>query len=126
MSPFLFIFATIIGTVLGQLLIKAGVLSLSRIPEISQAGHVVFLLRSLTNPLIAGGLLLAFGAAVSWIFAMRALPLNFAYPFTALTIVLVIFLSTKIFNEITSPLYWIAVLFIILGLILLTFSGLRQ
>lgn len=122
MLAFLLVLGTIIGTVLSQLLIKAGVLSISRLSTSSPFGPAEFLTRAFSNPFIMGGLAAALGAAVSWIFAMRVLPLNFAYPFTALTIVLVVFLSTKIFQEQTNIMYWVALCFIIVGILLLFFS----
>lgn len=122
MAPLLFVGGTVIGTVLSQLLIKAGVLSISRLSISSPIGLAEFLTRALFNPFIIGGLAAALGAAISWIFAMRVLPLNFAYPFTALTIVLVVFLSTKIFQEQTNAMYWVALCFIVIGILFLFFS----
>lgn len=77
---------------------------------------------ALTNVSIVAGLALAFAAAVLWIFAMRTLPLNYAYPFTALTIAIVTVGGSILFREALTPLHLVSFLLIISGVSLLFFA----
>jgi len=119
LTPYLFILGTVAGTSLGQFLVKAGVDAVKKTaPETS----LQFIISSLLNPLIILGLAMAFGAFLSWIFAMRHFPLNYAYPFTALNITIVFLLSSVIFNEQIPPIYWLGFFLIVSGVGVLFFA----
>ncbi len=53
----------------------------------------------LLDPYIFFGYVCSFAASILWIFALKKLPLSFAYPFLALPLVFVLILSHFIFNE---------------------------
>jgi drug/metabolite transporter (DMT)-like permease len=55
------------------------------------------------NPWIITGLLSAFLASLFWMAAMTKFPISYAYPFTSLAFVLVVFLGAVFFNE---PITW--------------------
>jgi drug/metabolite transporter (DMT)-like permease len=117
----IFIATTIVFTVVGQLLVKRGMLEVGAVP--SQSGDVVaFLIRAFTNPMVILGLASAVVAAVSWTAAVSRSPLSFAYPFMALAIVLVLALSGLLFSESVAPGRWLGVGIVCLGLIVAAVS----
>ena len=115
----LYIMGTIIGTVAGQISIKYGVTILGKSQEISSLSWFQFIIKALLNGYIILGFALAFTASIFWIFAMRTLPLSFAYPFTAMNIILATLLGFLIFKETLPPYFWASLLMIIGGLILM-------
>lgn len=117
MRAYIFVFITIASTAIGQFLVKAGVLKISGNPAIKT--NLALVGKALLQPMILGGLALAFFASLSWIIAMRTLPLSYAYPFTALTVVVVTLISKVAFNESFSILYWVSIALIVSGLLLL-------
>ncbi|MBD1837176.1 EamA family transporter [Coleofasciculus sp. FACHB-501] len=100
---YLYILATIVLTVYGQIVIKWQVNSAGSFP-IEASEKLWFILRLLLNPWIISGFACAFLAAISWMAAMTKFPLSYAYPFMSLAFVLVLCLSSIFFNEaITIP-----------------------
>ncbi len=114
-SALVYIGLCIVLTVMGQMLIKQGMLNLSSSKSLS-AGLVGYMLRTFTNGWVIIGLLCAVIAAISWTLALARCDLSFAYPFMGLAIVLVLALSGVVFQEHSSPLRWIGVLIVCLGL----------
>lgn len=114
-SGYFYIAITITFTVIGQLLVKAGI---NRIYASSVAppplGRLV--IAALLHPAVLGGLLCAFVAAISWFPAVSRLPLSTAYPFMALPIVLVLFITPLAFNERVSTNQWLGVIVVSIGL----------
>jgi drug/metabolite transporter (DMT)-like permease len=112
----LFVALTVVLTVFGQIVIKWKVVEAGPFPEDFQ-GQALFLLRLLLDPWIISGLFAGFLAAFSWMAAMTKLPLSYAYPFTSLSFVFVLFLSGFFFNEAITWGKVIGVGFIILGIV---------
>ena len=81
---YIYIFATVVLTVYGQLIIKWQILGADAFPE-STLGKVVFLGNLLLNPWVASALLAALVAALTWMAAMTKLQLSHAYPFITLS-----------------------------------------
>jgi multidrug transporter EmrE-like cation transporter len=99
---YLYVVATILLTVYGQLVTKWQVgEALGRGAD--PADRAVFLLGLLLNPWVVSAIAAAFGAALCWMIAMTKLDLSHAYPFVSLSFVLVLFLSALLFGE---PLSW--------------------
>jgi len=100
---YIYILLTIFLTVYGQIIIKWQVNMAGTFPD--QAIEKIFFIgRLLLNPWIISSFLAAFLASLSWMAAMTKFPLSFAYPFTSLSFVLVMFLSFFFFYEpITIP-----------------------
>jgi drug/metabolite transporter (DMT)-like permease len=113
----LFILLTVVFTVVGQLLVKYGMLRVGASPT-QMASWPQFLLRTLTNPGIVAGLACAVLAAVSWMVALSRSELSFAYPFMTLAIVLVLALSGLLFGERVSLVRWLGVAVVCLGLVI--------
>ena len=111
----IFISLTVTFTVVGQLLIKQGMLDVGASP-----GRVEllpgFLWRTLTNPHVALGLASAVIAALCWTIAVSRSDLSFAYPFMGLAIVLVLALSPLLLGESVPLRRWLGVLIVCIGL----------
>lgn len=118
-SGYFYILVTITFTVIGQLLVKAGMLrvasSLSQSPPFLSMVFTAFL-----ESLVVAGLACAVLAAVSWFPAVARLPISIAYPFMALSIVLVLALAPICFGERVSLNQWIGVILVSCGLWLAT------
>jgi multidrug transporter EmrE-like cation transporter len=100
--PHVYIFLTVFFTVYGQLVIKWQVNAAGMLPEkVTEKFSFIFSL--LLNPWIITGLLSAFLASLFWMAAMTKFPISYAYPFTSLAFVLVVFLGAVFFNE---PITW--------------------
>lgn len=113
----IFILVTIIFTVVGQLLVKQGMLELGPSP-IQAPDLVSFVWKALTSPKVILGLASAVIAAVSWTIALSHSDLSFAYPFMSLAIVLVIALSPLIFHENIPWTRWLGVLIVCVGILI--------
>jgi len=116
-SPFAYalIAVTIAFTVAGQLLVKYGTLQLGAFPK-SLTGALPFITSALTNIWIIAGLGCAVAAALAWIGAVSLSDISVAYPFMALAIVLVLALSSLLFDERISTLRWVGVAVVALGI----------
>jgi len=119
---YLYVSITIIGTVIGQILMKIGANKFhSEVPKTTK-NLLIFLWEVLTNPYFFSGLSLAFISAMSWIFVLKHLELTQAYPFTALTIVLVMTVSFIIFNETITAHKILGSATIIIGILIISQS----
>ncbi|MBD1878315.1 hypothetical protein [Coleofasciculus sp. FACHB-T130] len=99
----LYILLTILLTVYGQIIIKWQVNAAGSFP-VEASEKLWFILRLLANPWIISSFACAFLAAVSWMAAMTKFTLSYAYPFTSITFVLVLSLSSIFFHDaITMP-----------------------
>lgn len=114
---FLLIFFTIAATVIGQLLVKRGMLQVGASPS-HLALFPRFLLRAFTNFWVIVGILCAIFAAVSWTVAVSRLDLSVAYPFLGLGLVLVLALSSVFFGESVPITRWAGVAIVCVGLVI--------
>ena len=101
-SGYLYIAATVLLTVYGQLVIKWRV-GLAGIAPDSPGEKTLFLLRLVFTPWVFSGLAAAFLASVFWMAALTRFPLSHAYPFVAFTFVLVVGGGGLLFGE---PIRW--------------------
>jgi drug/metabolite transporter (DMT)-like permease len=111
---YVYVAATILLTVYGQLVVKWQV-GKAIGPGADPADRAAFLLGLLANPWVLSALAAAFGAALCWMLAMTKLDLSHAYPFVSLSFVLVLALSALLLGE---PLSWakaLGVLLIVAG-----------
>jgi uncharacterized membrane protein len=72
----------------------------------------------LTSPIVWGGLLLFGLSAIVWLFALSRASLSFAYPFAALSYVLIVLFSMLVLHEDVPGLRWLGVAFIVTGIVL--------
>jgi multidrug transporter EmrE-like cation transporter len=113
---YVYVLATIVLTVFGQLVIKWQVSKAGGLP-VATGARFVFLLRLLVNPWIAGALVAALVAALSWMAAMTRLELSFAYPFMSLSFVLVLVLSALMLGEPLTLYKVVGMALVVIGLI---------
>jgi multidrug transporter EmrE-like cation transporter len=102
-----------------QITLKAGV---NHVTDASGGGDLRMnaenLRTLLTSPIVWGGLILFGLSAVVWLFALSRASLSFAYPFAALSYVLIVVFSILVLHETVPALRWLGVAFIVTGIIL--------
>ena len=104
--------AVMVSISVGQLLFK---LSAERLADRS-----IFYL--LLSPLFMMAILVYGAATFGWISVLRRLPLSQAYPFAALTFVLVPALSHFVLREEVNSTYWLGLGLVIAGLVVIVRS----
>jgi multidrug transporter EmrE-like cation transporter len=113
---YFYIFLTIILTVYGQMVLKWQVMGAGDFPA-GSSDKILFLIRLILNPWVISGFFAAFLASLAWMAAMTKLELSHAYPFMSLNFVLVIVLSSFLFQETITPPKVIGLGLIILGIV---------
>ncbi len=113
---------TILLTVYGQMVIKWQLGKLT-LPE-DHAGKVVFLVSQLLNPWVLTGFGSAFLASLCWMAAMTRIKLSDAYPFTSLSLVLVMLLTHIFFDEPLNQAKVLGTKLIVAGLVIISRSAL--
>lgn len=115
-GDYAYVILTVLLTVYGQLAIKWQMAQAGPLPE-GMAAKALFLLRQAASPAVASGLGAAALAALSWMAAMTRFPLSVAYPFVALSFVLVPLLATVVLREPLNPWRLAGAALIVLGVI---------
>lgn len=95
---FVYILITIGLTVYGQLIVKWQVNLAGDFP-IANWDKVLFLGKLMLNPWVISSMAAALLAGFTWIAALTQLELSYAYPFMGLTFILILVLSTLLFQE---------------------------
>lgn len=95
---YLYIFATLVFTVYGQLILKWRIAQFGPLPA-ELADKLKFLLGLLFDPAIFSGFAAAFLASLAWMAAMTKFDLSHAYPFMSLNFVVVLLLSGWLLSE---------------------------
>jgi len=113
---YLYIAATVLLTLYGQLIIKWQVSQAGAFP-VGTNEKLWFLVSLVFNPWVMSGFIAAFLASICWMAAMTKFQLSHAYPFTSLSFVLVLLLSAVLFHEsITFPKI-LGMIFIMIGVV---------
>jgi drug/metabolite transporter (DMT)-like permease len=115
-SAYIFVAATILLGVYGQIILKWQTNRAGPFPTVT-ADRISYLRHFLLNPWVISSLCGAVLAAGAWIIALSKLELSRAYPFVSASFVLVLLLSALIFHEHLSPLKIVGAVLIISGLI---------
>ena len=100
---------------LGQLLFKKTALTISD-NSTDTAGLLEGIFRAIQIPWLYCALVTYALATVLWLYILQRIPLSIAYPFSAIAMILVPFLSTYIFSEKLSLSYWFGACLIIIGI----------
>lgn len=74
--------------------------------------------RLFLSPTLILGLVFYGTATVAWVWQLRTVPLSRAFPFMALGFVLTPLAASFLFNEATSPRYWLGAALIAFGIVL--------
>lgn len=112
-----YIFVTIILAVYSQLIIKWQVGMAGELPA-GSIEKVLFLLQILFKPWVISGLTATFLSGLTWMAAMTKFPINYAYPFTSLSFILILIGSSVFFHEVITLPKAIGTSFIIAGVII--------
>ena len=113
------IFLSISLAVVGQLLLKMGMLRIGKfslnISTIVQQYTRIFL-----NPFVIAGVIGFFLSMLVWLYVLSRLELSTAYPFVALNYVLILFVSHFLLKETITPVKIMGVAVIVLGVFLIS------
>lgn len=116
------ILASVMLAALAQLTLKAG---MNQVTE--KSGTVTLSTDSIkaiaSNPIVWGGLALFAVAAGVWLFVLSRASLSFAYPFAALTYLIIVLVDRFILHEAIPPVRWTGVGLIMLGIVLVSRSA---
>ena len=116
MKPVWLLLISAVSASLGQVLFKKGALIVG---EVTFKGSIIGdLFKLIFNPVIFSGLILYVISTVLWLIALSKATLNFVYPFTILTFALVMLSSRFIFLEHITPLRFLGIGLIIMGILL--------
>jgi multidrug transporter EmrE-like cation transporter len=121
MLPYLFVFAVLAFTVYGQLMMKARAITHAA-PAGEGASRLDYLYGMLTDVGVMSCFAAAVLAAVCWMLAIEKLPVGYAYPFMALSFVLVPIGSLVLFGEKLPPVQLLAIGLIVVGVSLSAFT----
>jgi multidrug transporter EmrE-like cation transporter len=113
---------SVVLAALAQLTLKYGV---SRVQVGGHSGIVLSeplksAIRVGREPFIWGGLALFGISAAVWIVVLSRVSLSFAYPFAALTYIIIVLFDRLILNEYVPPLRWGGVILIMSGIVLVS------
>lgn len=111
---YLYIFATIIFTVYGQIILKWRIAKFESLP-LDFGDKIKFLIGLLFDPAILSGFAAGFLASLAWMMAMTKFDLSHGYPFMSLNFVIVLFLSGCVLNEMVTLQKVLGVGLIVLG-----------
>lgn len=115
---FLFIGVTISCAVLSQIIVKKVMLNMVEVPG-TIYGQYLAVIPQLLNPKVWPAIALNLIGGLSWMLVARKVPMSVAFPFTALTYILVFISGRLFFNEPFTAQKIIASGFIIMGLMVL-------
>jgi len=113
MTRFFTILMVLLFTVYAQLIVKARALVIGSID--GSDDRVRYLIRMLTDPGVISALAAAFVAGVFWLLTVKRMELAYAYPFMALTFLLVPIGSNVLFGERLPALQIVGLALIVVG-----------
>jgi multidrug transporter EmrE-like cation transporter len=103
-----------------QLTLKYGMTKVGEITSEHVQEPVQTALRVARQPAVWGGLVLFGISAAFWLIVLSRVPLSFAYPFAALTYVLILLFDRFILKASVPGMRWAGVLLIISGIFLIS------
>ena len=105
---------------IGQILFKKTAISISESLNPEHAlGLFEGILKALSIPWLYCALTTYGVATIFWLYILQRIPLSVAYPFSVLAMVIVPILALFLFNEQISWSYWVGLVFIVIGLIII-------
>ena len=114
---YVYVLLTIVFTVYGQIMLKARILRAGFVPPTFHE-KISFIANLFLDPWILSCFAAAFIASLCWMLAMSRLQLSYAYPFTSLSFVAVLVLSSVFFQEPITLAKIIGLAFIICGIVI--------
>jgi multidrug transporter EmrE-like cation transporter len=119
----LYIFLSIIFAVSSQLIIKWQMSGQDLNQYTTIFDKFYFAFTMLLNPFIILSVLFTLLSGLSWMIAMSKFDISYAYPFTTLGFILVLLLSSILFNEVITWQKSLGVFFIITGILITSRSA---
>lgn len=117
MNPVLSIIIAVVIGIVGQILIKKG---LNSIENLDFSGQLIrSYIKVFSSPLNIAGVLIYFSSALFWLYGLSKVNLSYAYPFLALSYVLILLTSWIFLGEDIPTLRWIGVMVICFGIFIL-------
>ena len=114
---YLFIFATLLFTVYGQMILKWRLNSMHfKIPDGGLMEIAFSFAKLLIDPFILSGFAAAFVASMFWMAAMTKFEITYAYPFMSLAPAIVFILGVLVLGETYTPGKLIGLIIIALGI----------
>lgn len=113
----LYLLITVILLSLGQVLVKAGI-QRANLP--ANAGFVSSILPLFLKPLVIAGLIATASSTAFYFTVLSEVNLSIAYPMISLSYIIVLALSSVLFNESISKIQIAGILAILLGIFLLS------
>jgi drug/metabolite transporter (DMT)-like permease len=114
MPPIVLILISVGLSVLGQLLLKAGVTRLGRL-NLGRSSSAISALRLASNPLIWTGLVVYGLGTFFWLAALSRVELSYAYPFLSLSYVLILLAAWVVLREHVSVTRLLGVMVVCFG-----------
>lgn len=116
--PYIFVFVTVSTAAISQLLVKYQ-MSNAGSPPNELWPKIIFLLNNLLTLPVIIAVILTFVSGISWMGALSKLSISQAYPFALLTFPIVVITSSIFFKDSLNLNYFIGMILMILGLILI-------
>ena len=117
MTNFLGLATVTLMLAIGQVLFKQVGISIRGVPAFQAAIMV------LRQPLFYISLLIYGAATILWIWILSRVPLSQAYPWVAMTIFLVAILGWWLFGERPSPVFWLGLAMVVIGVAITQFAA---
>lgn len=109
----------VLSAATGQLLLKHG-MQVATARAHATGGSLV--IQAATSPLILGGLVVFAISAVAWLATLAKVPLSVAYPFNALSYLIILTASAILLHERTNLLTWAGSVVVVTGLLIVVLS----
>jgi drug/metabolite transporter (DMT)-like permease len=110
---------SVLAAATGQLLLKHGMqVATAR----AHAGGGSLIAAAATSPWVIGGLAVFAVSAMSWLGVLSKVPLSIAYPFNALSYLIILTASVVLLHERTNLFTWAGSLLVVSGLIIVVLS----
>jgi multidrug transporter EmrE-like cation transporter len=122
MQTILLVLVPVLIGVVGQLLLKKGMTMVGQFNFTDLAQIVPQFMRAFTNPWVFAGFAFYFLSSLFWMIVLSRVELSVAYPMLSLGYAVVLLASFFLFQEAVSPVRWLGVLVIMLGVVLISRS----
>jgi len=120
-SPHIYILFTILAATISSLLVKWQINQINNSYE-GAFNLFDFFLKLIQSPWIIFAIILQIFGILSWIIALSKFELSYAYPFTIITYILIIFFSLFIFNESFSYYKALGSMLVMLGIFFISYE----
>ena len=115
LAGYVYVLTTVLLTVYGQLIFKWRIDEAGAVPT-GSSERLEFVARLAVNPWMVSVILATLAAALTYGAALTRFELSFAYPFMALSFVLVLLLSGWFFHESVTTLKVVGIVLIVAGI----------